>query len=82
MLGRLRFIKVINNTKYSNIWNRTMIQHCTLRQIKLLFNALPYALQGIANLKAELFKKKLNLLLQEISDTPKINEYQERQCRN
>ena len=43
--------------------------------MECLFNALPYKVQTIINVKAETFKKKLDKWLIEIPYAPKIDDY-------
>ena len=54
---------------------RTVIHHSTARQMERLYNALPYRLQNIRNVKTDTFKRHLDRWLRDIPDTPKIDNY-------
>ena len=54
---------------------RTLIQNSTARQMERLFNALPYEIQKITDVKLDTFKKHLDKWLRGIPNTPKINDY-------
>ena len=40
-----------------------------------LFNAIPYKLQNVKNVKTDTFKKQLDKWLRGVPDTPKIDNY-------
>ena len=54
---------------------RIITQNSVTIQIKCVFNALPYKLHTITNVKTETFKKKLEKWLIGIPDAPKIYDY-------
>ena len=54
---------------------RTLKQHPTAWQIKRFFNALPFKMQNIKNVKTDRLKKHLDRWLRDIPDTPKIYDY-------
>ena len=54
---------------------RTKIQLSTARQMKRLFNAIPYAFQCISEISPDTFKGHLDKWLRTIPDTPKIGNY-------
>ena len=54
---------------------RIITQNSITIQIKCVFNALPYKLRTITNVKTETFKKKLEKWLIGIPDAPKIDDY-------
>ena len=52
-----------------------MIHNSTARQMERLFNALPYWLQTVTDVKTDTFKKKLDKWLRTVPDTPRIDDY-------
>ena len=54
---------------------RTIIHNSTARQMERLFNAIPYKLQNVKNVKTDTFKKQLDKWLRGVPDTPKIDNY-------
>ena len=74
-IGRRRCIKSPAIPTTINSRNRTMIHNSTARQMERLFNALPYKLQTVTNVKTETFKRKLDGWLKMIPDTPRIDDY-------
>ena len=73
--GRRRCIKSVKIPTTLNDRFRTIIQHSTARQMERLFNALPYRLQTVREVKVDTFKKHLDKWLKSIPDTPKLDDY-------
>merc|ERR1711989_107596 len=74
-IGRRRCIRSKTIPTILNGSNRTMIHYSTARQMKRLFNTLPYRIHKITGMKTDKFKKKLDKWLSAIPNTPKIYEY-------
>ena len=73
--GRRRCIKSAAIPTTIDGKHRTQIQNSTARQMERLFNALPYEIQKITDVKLDTFKKHLAKWLKNIPDTPKIDDY-------
>ncbi|MCP4252991.1 MAG: hypothetical protein GY775_06210, partial [Candidatus Scalindua sp.] len=73
--GRRRCIKSAAIPTTIDGKHRTQIQNSTARQMERLFNALPYEIQKITNVKLDTFKSHLDKWLKSIPDTPKIDDY-------
>ena len=73
--GRRRCIKSAAIPTTIDGKHRTQIQNSTARQMERLFNALPYEIQKITDVKLDTFKKHLDKWLKNIPDTPKIDDY-------
>ena len=73
--GRRRCLKSATIPTTLDNRYRTIIQHSTARQMERLYNALPYRLQNIREVRTDTFKKHLDRWLRDIPDTPKIGNY-------
>ena len=73
--GRRRCIKSATIPTILDEKYRTIIQHSTARQMERLFNALPYELQNVRDVKTDTFKKHLDKWLRGIPGKPKIDNY-------
>ena len=73
--GRRRCIKSAAIPTTIDGKHRTQIQNSTARQMERLFNALPYEIQKITDVKLDTFKRHLDKWLKSIPDTPKIDDY-------
>ena len=54
---------------------RSKIHNSTAKQIERLFNCLPHEIRNISGKSVECFKKILDNWLQNLPDTPKIDDY-------
>ena len=68
--------KVSGNTYDTDGGDRTAIHNSTARQTERLFNALTYKIQTVTEVKTETFKRKLDVWLRTIPDTPRIDDYE------
>ena len=57
--------------------DRTLIHNSTAKKMERIFNALPREIRNITGVKTDAFKKILDLWLQHVPDTPKIDDYGE-----
>ena len=73
--GRRRCVKSATIPTTLDEKYRTIIQHSTARQMERLFNAIPYRLQNVKDVKTDTFKKQLDRWLKGVPDTPKIDNY-------
>ena len=55
--------------------DRTLIHNSTAKKMERLFNALPQDLRNITGVKTDSFKRRLDVWLQTVPDTPKIDDY-------
>ena len=67
--GRRRCLKLATIPTTLDNRYRTIIQHSTARQMERLYNALPYRLQNIREVRMDTFKKHLDRCF-EIYPTP------------
>ena len=74
-IGRRRCLKSRAIPTKLSSGRRTMIHNSTARQMERLFNALPYRLQTVTNVKTDTFKEKLDKWLKTVPDTPRIDDY-------
>ena len=81
-IGRSRRIVSTNiplgiNGKRIKERDRTLIHNSTAKKMERIFNALPREIRNITGVKTDAFKKILDLWLQHVPDTPKIDDYGE-----
>ena len=55
--------------------DRTLIHNSTAKKMERLFNVIPPDLRNITGVKTETFKRHLDVWLQMVPDTPKIDDY-------
>ena len=81
-IGRSRRIVSTNiplgiNGKRIKERDRTLIHNSTAKKMERNFNALPREIRNITGVKTDTFKRILDLWLQNVPDTPKIDDYGE-----
>ncbi|CAL4095372.1 unnamed protein product [Meganyctiphanes norvegica] len=55
--------------------DRTLIHNSTAKKMERIFNVIPPDLRNITGVKTETFKRHLDVWLQMVPDTPKIDDY-------